>query len=207
MRPSQLSPSLALFALLALLLSIPSRALADTYQLYNLGSDQAYFFAGMDDSGLVVIDSTSGCGSGTCYFTYSNGISTGRTATAPSYIADNGTTCTPTTPAGAIIEHAVCNNGYDAWTGYLTAGPPRPSVYAGLSYTDIFPSGGAGAIYSNNLGDIVFDDVFTEQWYEAIDLNTAPIPEPGSLALLATGLLTLATILYSRRRLSLTTNH
>jgi hypothetical protein len=45
-------------------------------------------------------------------------------------------------------------------------------------------------------GDIVFDDYFSEQWFEAIDLT---IPEPGGILLLGSGALT--AIGAMRRRL------
>ena len=54
----------------------------------------------------------------------------------------------------------------------------------------------------NSLGDIVFNDESNEYWYEAVDLSTAVTPEPGSLLLLATGILALAAV--ARRRSILT---
>jgi hypothetical protein len=48
---------------------------------------------------------------------------------------------------------------------------------------------GGGLIFLNGQGDIVYDDVFDEDWFEAIDLTTAATPEPASLFLFGTGAL------------------
>jgi hypothetical protein len=51
----------------------------------------------------------------------------------------------------------------------------------------------------NSLGDIVFDDGFIDEAYYAVDLNTAPTPEPSTLLLLATGILGAGFIVRRRR--------
>ena len=186
----------AAVALVALLFSNPVRSFADTYQIFNLGSDQGYFFYGMNDSGLVVIDNPGipGCGVSACYYSFLNGIGAGTSTTAPIFTADNGTPCTPSVPAGGSVEHGVCNNGRDAFTGFLSSSQVHPNVYVGPTFQDIFTTGGEGFVFMNALGDIVFDDHFSEDWYEAIDLTTAPVPEPASFLLLAIGLLGLAAL-------------
>src|ERR1017187_7853902 len=80
----------AAVALIALLFSIPSRSFADTYQIFNLQSDNGYFFYGMNDSGLVVLDNPGAivCQPSTCYYSFLNGISTGVSTTAPIFTAD-----------------------------------------------------------------------------------------------------------------------
>lgn len=188
------SLNVALFSLVAILLAVPTRSFADAYKVVVLQSDNGYNFYGMNSSGLVVIDGALG------YFSYLNGISTGpASSTAPVFTADDGTPCTPTVPAGGSVALGVCNNGRDAFTGLLTAGQAIPGVYTGPTFTALLVSTGVYSLEMNGLGDIVFGDGTTENWYEAIDLTTtATTPEPSSLLLLATGVLAMATTL--RRR-------
>jgi PEP-CTERM motif len=209
MKPSHLR--LAILALVSVFFAAPARSLADTFQIVTLGSDMGYSFYGMDDSGLVVLDNPSfpGCGPTACYFSFLNGISTGTfTTAAPIFTADDGTPCTPSVPAGGQVDNGVCNNGRDAFSGKLTSGQHNPNLYFGTAFQDIFGPGvgpfpaNPGQVFMNSLGDIVFDDELNENWDEAIDLTTSPVPEPASILLLATGLFALLATTRYRRQLT-----
>ena len=65
-------------------------------------------------------------------------------------------------------------------------------VYTGPN-ADLLFRYGEGLIFMNNVGDIVFDSTFGQEWFEAVDLTTtAAAPEPSTLALLGTGIIGLA---------------
>ncbi len=104
----------------------------------------------------------------------------------------------PLCPAGESSIYAACNNGRVAWTGYLKPTQVMPSIYTGPisnpSAVTLPPQGANGDlpfIFINSQGDVVWDDVFDEEFFEAIDL-TAQVPEPASLLLFGTGILALA---------------
>ena len=181
-----------------LALACPSKMFADTYKIYDLFTDQGASFDGMDDAGNVVISSPliPSCSYDTCYLTFFNGVSTGRSDQAPSLTTDDGTPCSPALPAGGRVLRGVCNRGQDAFTGFLSTGQYYPDVYLGSG--NFLANGGAGSIEMNGLGDVIWDDQFSEAFYEAVDLNTAPAPEPNSFLLLATGLLGAAGAVYRR---------
>ncbi len=202
----KLSPRILIAALMALLFTAPASLLADTYQILNLGTDANWFFYGMDDSGTAVLRAESGpfsCSlSLPCYNTFVNGASTGYTTTAPTLGYDNGFSCTPILPAGATSQRAVCNNGRQGFSGFLSSGQELPNVYTGPDsasgpLTELQAYSGEGPIFMNSQGDLVWDDHFSETFVEAIDLTQ--IPEPGSILLLGTGIIAAAGSM--RRRL------
>ncbi|HEX7158257.1 MAG TPA: PEP-CTERM sorting domain-containing protein [Edaphobacter sp.] len=164
---------------------------ADTYQIFLLWSDNVQFY-GMDDSGAVVLDFSQECFTGSCYRIFIDGIAVGGLLSSPpSLNYDNGTPCTPALPPGAHLGQGICNNGREAFTAVLSATHPLGGVFVG-SYPDLtqlLPGGCCGRINMNALGDIVYDDVFSDYWYFVLDTTTSAVPEPGSIILVGTGVL------------------
>jgi hypothetical protein len=204
--PKSYCLGVAILCLIGVQFSAPNASYADTYSLVNLHSDQNYFFTGMDDSGLVVLNTPSGgapCGFSTCYLSFLNGVAAGTSTTAPTFTADNGTPCAPAVPSGATLYHGVCNNGRSAFEGVLSAGQIFSAAYVDASSPTFLSlslsSLAYGPIYMNSRGDIVFDNIFTENWVEAINQSALATPEPTSLLLLSTGLMGGCAFIYRRR--------
>jgi hypothetical protein len=183
-----------------LLFFAPTRAKADTYQLIGLGLDNQFSFYGLSSTGLAVFenDSTSLCGPGpTCFYSFLDGVFLGNTATAPVFTPDEGGSCSPglpTLPSPGYVINSQCNGGYQMLTGEPDGQGTFPEeLYAsspGFPLTEIpasFPETDARPLYLNSIGDAVYDDGFSDIWYEVVDLTTLPTPEPDSLLLLATG--------------------
>jgi hypothetical protein len=200
MRLSKLWSSLAAIIVPSLLLVSP--ALADTYKVVNLGSDEGRFVYGMDASGNVVISVDTSNGQCTtvvnCYQTYVNGVLASSADAPPVFTIDDGTPCSPSVPSGLTVLHAVCNNGREVFTA-MVAGQLKADLYTGPNIVDLFPGEGQGnLLYLNSEGDFVWNNPGSEFWFEAIDL-TSQAPEPGSLLLSGTGIL--AALGAMRRRL------
>jgi hypothetical protein len=197
----------AIAVVVAILLSSAQPALADSYTIFDLGNDNGHGIYGIDTAGDVVIWGGTGCGmsTSTCYVTYTNGIATSDSSSAPDLVYDDGTSC-GSTPAGFNASKKVCNNG---WIGlgtlYNPNGEPN-GVYVGSDSNLQFLYGGsADQVFLNSLGDFAWTDGQSEEVFVAIatsapllqtrsafihqDFDPASTPEPRSLLLLGTGLL------------------
>jgi hypothetical protein len=192
---------------MAILLGSARPALADSYTIFDLGNDNGRGIYGIDTAGDVVVWGGNGCGTSasTCYVTYTNGIATSDTSTAPDLVYDDGTSC-GSTAAGFNASKKVCNNGWiGLGTFYNPNGDPN-GVYVGSGSDLQFLHGGsADQMFLNSLGDFAWTDGQSEEMFVAI-VNSAPLfqaaslsfaenfvpadptPEPGSLLLVGTGL-------------------
>jgi hypothetical protein len=184
---------IAIAALVATSFSALKPALADTYTIYNLGSDRGYNMVGLTASGAAVIYNDS-CvfTSASCFTTYVDGLPVNQSMTAPTLVYDDGGACT-SFPAGFDINHTVCNNGriafgtfYDPTTGMGAAAYTGPD-----SSPEFLHSGSVDGAFLNASGDLIWDDGKSDEFFEAIDTSSSPVPEPSTSLLLATGLVAL----------------
>jgi hypothetical protein len=203
------SSLLALFCAGALI-CVPSRALADLYQIVDLGNQFDNTMFGLTSGGDVVVQYFFGntvCAGGLpCYGVFSRDGSVNYFATAPALTYDNGGH--PCNHSPTWIEDSAemnCNNGRIAvtfagidqlWTGPDPVGGPAPQ-----SDFTLLLNGNVSPVFLNSNGDVAFGGESgpnTFRNFVAYDLG--PSPEPSSLILMATGALGLAPAV--RRRLT-----
>src|ERR1700693_6606276 len=108
--------SSAVVAVFVILVGSTRPAVADSYTVFDLGNDNGHGIYGIDTAGDLVVWGGNGCGmsASTCYVTFSNGIATSDSSTAPDLVYDDGTSC-GSTAAGFNASKKVCHNG---WIGF-----------------------------------------------------------------------------------------
>ena len=208
MKTSRLLLSAAAIAIAAL----PSTpALADSFQIFNLGIANSHTIFGIDTAGAVVIQ-FPGPGNQLLYQTYVNGVLVSSSTTIPSLAYDNGIPCTPTvTPPITYtgLGQTRCNNGRELYFAtFPTPAGPNPEetgIFTGPNLTDRLTNPSVSGstldqVLMNSSGDFAWVNARDETIVEAEDQTTRSLPEPGSLILLATGSLTLIGTM--RRRLT-----
>jgi hypothetical protein len=200
MKISKLPLLAAILPLAATLFLVPARVHADIYQIYDLGgTSNGRIIVDIDNLGQVVILNENG-GIFTNYLTYDNGVLVNTTSTLPSLTYDNGAPCSP--PAGfsvpTIGAESICNNGFVAFGSFSNPNGDPSGLYTGpVSSLTLIDGVGEATLKLNSFGDLAWTNGLIEENFEAIDLTT---PEPSSLLLVGTGLISLFGVL--RRKLS-----
>jgi hypothetical protein len=124
----------AIFVMAAMLFLHSAAALADTYQIFDLGGPRQIY--GIDStSDIVIFDTGSSCDvhDNPCYDLFHQGTVISFSDTAPMLNYDDGTPCTPALPPGFVVSVAVCNGGREAFgetsplVGLFTGSTPLPT--------------------------------------------------------------------------------
>ncbi len=206
MKTSKIFSALVVLLALPLFVFAPRAAKADSYRVEFVHYDQTLFYAyGISNDGtLTVLLEDGPCGQNKfCIGTYANAALTGISPAGNNggppagLVFDNGSPCSYSVFGSPVP--AVCNNGRTAFlTDRFTPQQNHASLYitdsSGL--IDVF-FGVGGRLLLNSEGDIFFDDVQNDRYYEAFRISQTP--EPSTLALLGAGLLGVGNLV--RRRL------
>lgn len=186
----------AIAALVATSFSALRPARADTYTIYDLGDDDGFYMVGLTASGAAVIYS-SYCmfTSVSCYTTYVNGVPVDQSMTAPNLVYDDGGTCT-SLPAGIYNNDERCNSGRVAFADLGDVDGKQRGIYTGPdSNSEFLYTGSLDGAFMNSSGDLLWDDGQADEFFEAIDTSSSPVPEQSTLLLLVTGLVALTTLI------------
>jgi hypothetical protein len=211
----------AILAFAVVSFTAPKPAHADTYQIFDLGSAGTFStfntgIVGITASGTVVLinqhHGPGPCGTLTgtfCYQTWVNGVMVNQSTTDPGLVYDNGTPCVPNASfAIASLFLSICNGGHEVYEAIPAVSPQPiaeiftgPDPVANFFGDDLLVSLELGGL--NSSGDFVYDigahnGGVNGEIVEAIDLTTDQVPEPGSIFLLGTGILT--ALSFPRRR-------
>jgi hypothetical protein len=211
-------PSVTAFLAAIAIAAASFHAFADTYQLLRIANESQSLVYGLDDSGAVVLLNqypSPGCNTnpggsipmGPCFTTYVNGVEFSSSLTPPPLTRDPdapaGPGC-PAVPSFVVVSFFACANGHEI---YVTDPDKNPRSLVGLfdgpdlANDLIFPADPwLMSVRVNAFGDVVLDDVFTEEIIEAVNLTSrSVVPEPNSLILLGTGVFAVAGSIFGRR--------
>jgi len=200
---SRISFGTALLVIAVVLLTIPLPASADTYTIYKLGPANSTGLYGITSSGAVVTYNAE-CGEPgfSCYTTVVDGVVVGESTTAPVLSYDDGTKCSVSSGFASVgAASPVCNSGFIGFGSRYNPNGDPGGIYTGptsdLSLIQTF--GTTDQVDLNHLGDFAWTDGEDEYIYEAIDDTIAVSPEPSSVWLVGSGLLTVVG--FSRRKM------
>lgn len=190
------------------LATTPKTLRADTFKLVTVASTQSENFAAGDDLGNYAINvatwSGSPCGHVANCFQVGNASSSGFTFSQTLPVLGSGATYTnaPETHPNLGANWVVSGMLGDIFAAtYYGVGWSKQGIFNGTDpLTDYLGTGSIDGGLVSSDGNVYFIDGADNTLVVALDLSTAPTPEPTTLTLLGTGLSGLASLLYRRTR-------